>query len=216
MSRLPHFFRQLTDGGKIVSHTSRPPFTLRKIPGTHFCWDWVNSRVIVQLERLGKLKKIHLIGIQSRDFPACSILLQPIALQRTLQGDLISLKKLKGGYTDGQTQTYSKVVSYASFCFFQNKESSLKQIRITSTCHSEYMLDNGSLTCMVYMFICLSSELASYTHPLLTHNIVSVLKSAVPWLMWLPLLCHISHHPCHPSMWLFFLNFPSCFSLCWS
>jgi hypothetical protein len=28
---------QLTDGGKIVSPTRRPPFPPRKIPGTHFC-----------------------------------------------------------------------------------------------------------------------------------------------------------------------------------
>jgi hypothetical protein len=28
---------RLIDGGKIVSPTPRPLFTLRKIPGTHFC-----------------------------------------------------------------------------------------------------------------------------------------------------------------------------------
>jgi hypothetical protein len=38
MSRLPHFLdNQLTDGGKVVSLMRRPPFTTRKIPGTHFC-----------------------------------------------------------------------------------------------------------------------------------------------------------------------------------
>jgi hypothetical protein len=38
-SRLPHFLdNRLTDGGEVVSLTRRPPFTLRKIPGTHFCW----------------------------------------------------------------------------------------------------------------------------------------------------------------------------------
>jgi hypothetical protein len=37
-SRLPHFLDdRLTDGGEVVSLTRRPPFTLRKIPGTHFC-----------------------------------------------------------------------------------------------------------------------------------------------------------------------------------
>jgi hypothetical protein len=38
MSRIPHFLdNQLTDGGEVVSLTRRPPFTPRKIPGTHFC-----------------------------------------------------------------------------------------------------------------------------------------------------------------------------------
>jgi hypothetical protein len=37
-SRLPHFLdNRLTDGGEVVSLTRRPPFTLRKIPGTDFC-----------------------------------------------------------------------------------------------------------------------------------------------------------------------------------
>jgi hypothetical protein len=36
-SRLPHFVdNRLTDGCEIVSLTSRPPFSHRKIPGTHF------------------------------------------------------------------------------------------------------------------------------------------------------------------------------------
>jgi hypothetical protein len=37
-SRLPQFLdNRLTEGGKVVSLTCRPPFTPRKIPGTHFC-----------------------------------------------------------------------------------------------------------------------------------------------------------------------------------
>jgi hypothetical protein len=28
---------RLTDGGKVVSLTRLPPFTPKKIPGTHFC-----------------------------------------------------------------------------------------------------------------------------------------------------------------------------------
>jgi hypothetical protein len=37
-SRLLHFLdNRLTDGGKVVSLTSRPPFTPRNIPGVHFC-----------------------------------------------------------------------------------------------------------------------------------------------------------------------------------
>jgi hypothetical protein len=35
---LPYFLdSQLTDGSKVVSLMCQPPFTLRKIPGTHFC-----------------------------------------------------------------------------------------------------------------------------------------------------------------------------------
>jgi hypothetical protein len=37
-SRFSHFLdNRLTDGGKVVSLQRRPPFTPRKIPGTHFC-----------------------------------------------------------------------------------------------------------------------------------------------------------------------------------
>jgi hypothetical protein len=37
-SRLPHFLNSwLTGGGKVVSLMHQPPFTLRKIPGNHFC-----------------------------------------------------------------------------------------------------------------------------------------------------------------------------------
>jgi hypothetical protein len=36
-SRIPHFLdNRLIDGGEVVSLTHRPPFTPRKIPGTHF------------------------------------------------------------------------------------------------------------------------------------------------------------------------------------
>jgi hypothetical protein len=37
-SRRPHCLDiWLTDGGEIVGLTRRPPFTPKKIPGTHFC-----------------------------------------------------------------------------------------------------------------------------------------------------------------------------------
>jgi hypothetical protein len=36
-SRIPHFLgNRLTDADEVVSLTRRPPFTPRKIPGTHF------------------------------------------------------------------------------------------------------------------------------------------------------------------------------------
>jgi hypothetical protein len=43
---------------------------------------------IVRLERLGELKKIHLIGIRTRDFPACSIVPQPTTLNRQVYKEL--------------------------------------------------------------------------------------------------------------------------------
>jgi hypothetical protein len=40
MSRIPHFLdRQLTDGSEVVRLTRWLPFTSRKIPGTHFCYE---------------------------------------------------------------------------------------------------------------------------------------------------------------------------------
>jgi hypothetical protein len=43
---------------------------------------WVDLRVIVRLEGLGKLRKVHLIRIRSHELPACSIVLQPTTLPR--------------------------------------------------------------------------------------------------------------------------------------
>jgi hypothetical protein len=34
----PGLDNRITDGGQIVRLTRRPPFTPRKIPGTHFCY----------------------------------------------------------------------------------------------------------------------------------------------------------------------------------
>jgi hypothetical protein len=41
---------------------------------------WVDPRATVRLEGLGQLKKIHLIGTQTRDLPAFSIVPQPTTL----------------------------------------------------------------------------------------------------------------------------------------
>jgi hypothetical protein len=43
---------------------------------------WVDPRVIVRLEPLGQLKKIHLIETRTRDLPACSTVPQPTMLSR--------------------------------------------------------------------------------------------------------------------------------------
>jgi hypothetical protein len=56
----------------------QPPFTPRKIPGTHFCYrlSQLQGRSVA-----GRIKSIEkskdLIGNQTRDFPACGIVPQP-------------------------------------------------------------------------------------------------------------------------------------------
>jgi hypothetical protein len=70
-----HFFWKIGSQKAVGLSASRPG---RPLPPGKFlvlisvrCW--VDPKAIVWLERLGKLKIIHLIGIQSRDLPACSI-----------------------------------------------------------------------------------------------------------------------------------------------
>jgi hypothetical protein len=44
---------------------------------------WVDRRTLVRLEGLGQLKKSnHLIGLRTRDLPACSIMPQPTTIPR--------------------------------------------------------------------------------------------------------------------------------------
>jgi hypothetical protein len=58
------------------------PLHPRKIPGTNFFRGRVEPGAILLLEGLGQLKKIHLIGIRTRDLPAGSIVPQPTTLPR--------------------------------------------------------------------------------------------------------------------------------------
>jgi hypothetical protein len=63
--RIPQYLdNRLTDGGKVVSLTRRPPFTPQK-------GSWYSFLLEAEDE------KFHLIGTRTRDLPACSIVPQP-------------------------------------------------------------------------------------------------------------------------------------------
>jgi hypothetical protein len=47
---------RLTDGGKVVSLTRQPPFTPRKIPGTHFYYRLSKFQGHNAAGRIGQLK----------------------------------------------------------------------------------------------------------------------------------------------------------------
>jgi hypothetical protein len=74
-SRLPHILdNRLTDGGKVVTLTSRPLFTPKKIPGTHFCYRLSRPQDHGAAGRIRSIKKSNnLIGNWSCDLPACQI-----------------------------------------------------------------------------------------------------------------------------------------------
>jgi hypothetical protein len=73
-SRLPHFLdNRLTYGGEVVSLTHRPPFTSRKIAGTHFCSRLSRPQGRSAAGRIRSFEESSDIGNRTRDLPACSI-----------------------------------------------------------------------------------------------------------------------------------------------
>jgi hypothetical protein len=61
----------------------RPPFTPRKIPGTHFCYRLRRPQGHSAAGRIRSTEKSNnLIAIRTRDLPACSIVPQPTTLPR--------------------------------------------------------------------------------------------------------------------------------------
>jgi hypothetical protein len=94
MLRIPHCVdSRLTDSGKVVSPTHLPRFTLQKhyfsAAGTHFYWSLSEPQGLVRPEGLSKLKEmkvIHLISSQTRDFPACSIIITMLHIVKESAG----------------------------------------------------------------------------------------------------------------------------------
>jgi hypothetical protein len=83
-SRLPHFLDdRLRDGAEVVSLTRRPPFALRKISGTHFCYRLSRPQGHSAAGKIRSIEKSNdLIGIRTCDLPACSIVPQSTTLPR--------------------------------------------------------------------------------------------------------------------------------------
>jgi hypothetical protein len=72
-----------TDGSEVVSLTCRPPFTLRKIPDTHFCWRQSQPQGYSAAGRIRPVEKPNdVIGNGTRDLPASSKVPQPNTLPR--------------------------------------------------------------------------------------------------------------------------------------
>jgi hypothetical protein len=80
------FSRQHTYGVRLSALRAGRGLTPRKISCYSFLLKgWVNLKLMVRLERLGKLKRlVDLVGAETRDLPACSIAPQPSTLRRVV------------------------------------------------------------------------------------------------------------------------------------
>jgi hypothetical protein len=83
-SRLLHILdNRLTDNGEVVSLTCRSTFAPEMISGAYFCYKLSRPRDHSAARRIRLIEKSNdLIGNQTRDLPACSIVPQPTALPR--------------------------------------------------------------------------------------------------------------------------------------
>jgi hypothetical protein len=76
---------RFTDGSEVISFKCRPPFTLTKIPGTHFCQRLTRPQGHSAAGMIRSIEKCnYLIGNWTRDLPACSVMLPrtPPSLQQ--------------------------------------------------------------------------------------------------------------------------------------
>jgi hypothetical protein len=82
MPRLPHYLDdRLTDGSEVVSIICQPPFTSRKIPGTHFCYRLSPPQGHSESGRIMSTEKSNgRFRIRTCDLPACIIVPQPSTL----------------------------------------------------------------------------------------------------------------------------------------
>jgi hypothetical protein len=69
-----------------------PPSNL---PGTHFCYRLSRPQGHSAAGRIRLIEKIHLIGIRTRDLPACGILPQPTTLPRAPKNVMVEKVKEK-------------------------------------------------------------------------------------------------------------------------
>ena len=71
------------EGGKVVSHTHRPPLSPGNIPGTRFCCRLCRPQGHSATGRIMSMKNSNdNIGNRSSDLPTCSAVPQPTALRR--------------------------------------------------------------------------------------------------------------------------------------
>ena len=70
------------EGGKVVSHTHRPPLPQTNIPGTHFCYRLSQTQGH-SMKGLSMKNSTETIGNRTRDLSTCSAVPQPTTPPRT-------------------------------------------------------------------------------------------------------------------------------------
>jgi hypothetical protein len=104
----------------------RPHFTLRKIPAFHFCWRLSRPQGHSAAGRAKLIERSSdLIGNQTRDLPACSIVCQPTTLPHVPPKNNLSYKKTRTG-----SCIQLSIQENSSVSFIQNIYDLFHSIRI--------------------------------------------------------------------------------------